>query len=231
MRILHELDSWEASCFVTLTYRPDQLPYDGDLVKSHMQNFFKRLRLTLGERKIKYYACGEYGSRYGRPHYHAIIFGIGPNDYDMIDESWGLGLVHIGTVTRESAQYVASYIHDKLTGDVGAVFGHKKKPFQLQSKGLGKNYLLENKDKILYDAGISYHGRVYSMPRYYTKLLGDLIVEDDKEMRMRERSDVSRSWLEEHGIDPLSEATYRIAQRAQKAEEDKTRIARKSRKL
>lgn len=225
------MGSWHETCFLTLTYRPDQLPYNGDLVKSHLQQYFKRLRADISPRRIKYYACGEYGSKYGRPHYHAIVFGLGPGDYDVLDNAWGAGYIYVGTVTRESAEYVASYVHDKLTGEVGAAFGHTTRPFQLQSQGLGKNYLLEHKEKILYDAGVAQRGKIYSMPRYYTKLLGDDLLESDKEMRMRERSNVSQDWLAERDIGPLSEATYRAAQRAQRAETNKQRIARKERKL
>ena len=61
VRILHETEFWESSCFVTLTYRDEDLPPNGSLDRYALTNYFKRLRKDLGDRKIKYYACGEYG--------------------------------------------------------------------------------------------------------------------------------------------------------------------------
>lgn len=43
------------------------------LCKKHLQDFFKRLRKNT-DVKFQYYACGEYGSTYGRPHYHFILW-------------------------------------------------------------------------------------------------------------------------------------------------------------
>ena len=73
VRLLHESEFWEDTIFVTLTYDDEHLPSDRSLVPRDLTLFFKRLRKDLGDRKIKYYACGEYGDTFGRPHYHAII--------------------------------------------------------------------------------------------------------------------------------------------------------------
>lgn len=77
--------------FVTLTYNDFFVPQDEIfsvpiLCKKDLKDFFKRLRhhfcfyQVLGDRKkkcflpLKYLACGEYGGRTGRPHYHFILF-------------------------------------------------------------------------------------------------------------------------------------------------------------
>ena len=83
-RVLHESDYWDHSCFTTLTYNNEHLPKDGSLHKDELQKFFKRLRKYLGDRKMKYFACGEYGDEGHRPHYHAILFGI---DYLILTSS------------------------------------------------------------------------------------------------------------------------------------------------
>lgn len=81
--------SFRASCetytypdnplFVTLTYSPKYLPSDG-LELSHLQNFFKRLRFRLKEygypTDFRYLAVGEYGGKFGRPHYHIIFWNL-----------------------------------------------------------------------------------------------------------------------------------------------------------
>ena len=74
-RIYHELDYYPESCFLTLTYDEEHLPDDYGLHKKHLQDFFKRLRKNTGK-KIKYYAVGEYGENYDRPHYHCIMLAI-----------------------------------------------------------------------------------------------------------------------------------------------------------
>ena len=77
LRMLHELTYHPQSSFITLTYDDYHLPSDNSLKKRHLQLFIKRLRKNLGERRIKYFACGEYGGQTMRPHYHAILFGSG----------------------------------------------------------------------------------------------------------------------------------------------------------
>ena len=75
-RMLLENQSHKRSVFVTLTYSDQNLPSKGHIVKKDLQDFFKRLRYFLGEDKIKYFACGEYGEKRFRPHYHAIIWNV-----------------------------------------------------------------------------------------------------------------------------------------------------------
>ena len=74
------------NCFITLTYNNNNLPKYKSLVKKELQDFFKRLRKKYGE-GIRYYACGEYGPKGKRPHYHAIIFGWKPKDLKYFKEN------------------------------------------------------------------------------------------------------------------------------------------------
>jgi hypothetical protein len=82
-------------------------------------------------KKIKYYYCGEYGDKNNRPHYHAIIFNHNFNDWvylhttdngsdiytsPTLEKIWGKGFVTIGTVTFESAAYIARYCVKKING-------------------------------------------------------------------------------------------------------------------
>ena len=79
--------------FLTLTYNDDNLPSDVGLHKDDLQRFFKRLRKALDTKKIRYFACGEYGDTTSRPHYHAIVFGLGLNEIDKkyVTDAWPLG--------------------------------------------------------------------------------------------------------------------------------------------
>lgn len=130
VRCMHEASLHAENCFVTLTYAPEHLPIDKSLDLSDYQKFMKRLRKRFGP-NIRFYHCGEYGENTGRPHYHAILFGFDfpdkklhtvRNGYpvwtsEILTEVWGLGLCEIGTVTFESAAYVARYIMKKVNGD------------------------------------------------------------------------------------------------------------------
>lgn len=57
------------------------------LRKDHLQKFFKRLRKNT-KSKISYCACGEYGSTYGRPHYHYILYSNQPISKMDIYKAW-----------------------------------------------------------------------------------------------------------------------------------------------
>lgn len=128
IRIVHEASLYANNVFLTLTYDDEHLPENGTLVKRDLQLFMKRFRKCVG--KVRYYACGEYGDKFGRPHYHLVVFGIGLDDpvfkdkkYDKKSNgyhcklaSWDKGLVHIGTVTVDSANYVAGYVVKKFKG-------------------------------------------------------------------------------------------------------------------
>lgn len=59
------------------------------LEKSHLQKFFKRLRKNTGA-KLQYFACGEYGSKFSRPHYHAIIWSNNIITSEEIQFAWSL---------------------------------------------------------------------------------------------------------------------------------------------
>lgn len=103
--------------FLTLTYRDEDLPDEARLCKRDLQRFIKAIRNHYRGRKrqIRYYACGEYGERTRRPHYHAILFGVYQHEIQEVSELWPYGGVFAGTFTENSAQYVAGYVCKKIT--------------------------------------------------------------------------------------------------------------------
>jgi len=116
------------SCFITLTYSEDNLPSPPSLSKREHQLFMKKLRRSLAPRKVSFFLCGEYGERFGRPHYHAIIFGwwppdakpwkMGPDGSQLytsgkLEKIWGYGFCAVGAVTFATAAYVAGYVVKK----------------------------------------------------------------------------------------------------------------------
>lgn len=108
IRLMLEGAKHRHAWFVTLTYEDKHLPAGGTLVPRDVQLYLKRLRKAMGARRLRFYAVGEYGEKKGRPHYHLALFG------DLVEkevvEAWGLGLVDVREIGRESAAYICGYI-------------------------------------------------------------------------------------------------------------------------
>lgn len=195
LRCVYEAAFWPRSSFLTLTYRTAELPANRSLLKADHQKFFKRLRQALtrkfGVGPIKYYMCGEYGERKGRPHYHVVLFGWDfpdrvevPNNHGardrlytspLLEEVWGHGEVRIGEVTSESAAYVARYTMKKLRGKVGRAFYEKRRqvpPYTACSKGIARRHFERyRRDHYPSDEAVQVGGRTKPVPRYFDKLL------------------------------------------------------------
>lgn len=186
LRMQHELTSWENSIFVTLTYSDEYLPKYASLDKEGLRKFFKRLRkrLSIHDRKIKYFACGEYGPETQRPHYHAIIFGMSLREEDkqFIRDSWPLcdwnsykiNLNSFGLAEPDSIRYVAQYIDKKFTGEKAHeeyINRNRESVFKICSLGIGKDFCRDNSKKLIQDCYVQHNGKKMSLPRYYLKKL------------------------------------------------------------
>jgi hypothetical protein len=184
----------ERNVFLTLTYDDEHLPIGGSLYKRDLQNFFKRLRKNLKGRKIKYYACGEYGETTFRPHYHAIIFGLGlqHEDKQLVIDSWSLCdwtplriKKSFGIVERKSINYVTKYIQKKLSGSLAEEEYDRVRqviaPFQVCSRGLGYRFCLDNLVDSVGSDSITVNGKIVATPRYYKRKLEELGLYDKKQ--------------------------------------------------
>lgn len=231
LRLMHEREYWDLASFVTLTYDDENLPFDKGLQKRDVQGFLKRLRKDLGDRKIKYYAAGEYGDNTKRPHYHLIMFGIGYDDDELIKDNWKKGYIYIGYVTYKSCRYVAEYCQKKLGGDMAKKeYGNKEPPFQLVSKGIGLKWLEENANKIKNELVVKNGGKTFAVPRYYRKKLEiDASLYDNYVInRLNDEDD----WFRARQIMSETERkAYKKARKEQKDEELKSIDERKNKSL
>ena len=157
------------------------------MTKSEKQNWKEENKDLIEKKKIGIFVTGEYGDKRKRPHWHAIIFNWWPKDakesrtnelkqkcYESkeLEELWGKGRCEIGTVTFESAGYVARYATKKLTH--GKDDEHEYKPISKKSSkhAIGKKWLETNyKDIFNYGKVIMKDGKTGSVPRYYLKWL------------------------------------------------------------
>jgi len=94
--------------------------------------------------RVTYYAVGEYGGRFGRPHYHTLVFGLHRLTLQKLHcgRIWEKGNIHFGKVTGASVGYVTAYLIDKNPNLPEEV----QRPFSQISKGIGANYLTKKKN-------------------------------------------------------------------------------------
>lgn len=190
----------DGASFITLTYDNEHLPDDNGLQPDELQKFWKRLRMNLQRKyhefapKIKYYACGEYGSKeriymspggtipHGRPHYHAIVFGLNNwNDEHrkILSESWKMCEPWffdkqrgrdscMQEVSANDIQYVCGYVQKKLYGEMSKKeYGTSTPPFSTSSASLGLEFALKNKDRLLNNGYTFFKGHKIGVPRYF----------------------------------------------------------------
>lgn len=193
VRCVHEASTSNESVFATLTYREEEEPANRSLDQAEFTKFWKRLRKALAPKRFRYYAAGEYGEKFGRPHYHALIFGVGAGERRVISECWGHGMIHVGSVTMDSARYVADYVGKTLYGKLAdQVYGVREHPFQVMSKGVGRDFCDRNADQLRRQMGVTVHGQQVGLPRYYAQRLG--IEAPAGEVRELPRGQRSRIW-------------------------------------
>lgn len=148
LRCQLELADHDSAAFTTLTYDDKHVP--PTLTKRHFQLWLKRLRHRTN-RPIRFFACGEYGERTQRPHYHAILFGCRDTADPEIQSVWPHGFTRTYNATPATIAYVAGYTAKKINRLVktvveqvdpttGEVYTYQP-PFLLMSRnpGIGAN--------------------------------------------------------------------------------------------
>lgn len=182
-RLKEEAKRTQFPAFITLTYADEYLPEEVDewtgevqpvVCKRDWQLFMKRLRKLGGDylKDARYFAVGEYGARYNRPHMHAVL--ICPNIPNipflrkLVSDCWSYGFVKVEFARFKQFQYVCKYMN-KLDNRE-----HLVPPFRLFSRSLGLNFLT--------DRMVNYYLTTFNrtcindkarigLPRYYRKKL------------------------------------------------------------
>lgn len=162
-----------------------------------ISKFIRRLRKT--GVSARFYACGEYGEKLGRPHYHVLLFGHAfTNDRykwterqgtpvyrsPTLEKLWPYGNSEIGELTYESCAYVARYVMKKITGTQADNHYERTDPdtgerywlppeFNLMSRrpGIGKTWFDQYRTDVYTTDKIWLHDLAVKPPRYYDKLL------------------------------------------------------------
>lgn len=181
---MHEAASHSANSFLTLTFDDDHLDPNYSLSRRTWPTFANKLRKAFGP--FRYYQCGEYGEHTGRPHHHASIFGLdfshdrtphsktaaGDQLYESprLSEVWGQGSAVIGSLTFETANYVAGYIMKKINGEQATDHYAGTLPeFGSMSRmpGLGKKWIDKYIQEVYPDDFVVINGKKASPPKFY----------------------------------------------------------------
>lgn len=189
LRLMHEAQFHDQKAFITATYTDSSVPRGGSLSIDDYQRFLKRLRRRISPQRVRFFGCGEYGDITFRPHYHLILFGWDAPDKrlysrstkgdgeplytsQLLDDIWGLGSVRIGSVTQQSAGYVARYCVKKVTGTrAEAHYGTRTPEFMTCSNGIGKQWFERYRTDLYPDDFAVMKGRRYRVPEYYDRQL------------------------------------------------------------
>lgn len=236
VRIMHEAQLYDENRFVTLTYSDEHLPENSSLDKSAFPKFMKRLRKRFPDEKIRYFHCGEYGSQMARPHYHACLLNFGfPDEVvrlerggipvsvsEELSDLWPYGFHEVGSLTFESAAYVARYVTKKVTGrssdehysrvdrETGEMVAIVPEYATMSLRpGIGKPFFDRFWKDIYPSDEVIVRGHPCKPPRYYDQLLEavdpdlyrevkdargeDLNEEDNTPARLRDRERVTEA--------------------------------------
>lgn len=226
-RMMLELRYHEKACFITLTYNDDNLPMKtyinqhGEqkisytLEKKAYQDFMKRLRRHYEPEKIRFFACGEYGSQTRRPHYHAILFGVDfaedrkvlkvDKGYYMyrsptLEALWPFGYSMICDVNWNTCAYVSRYCTKKFGTRQNIYYQtfNIEPEFNLMSRrpGLGGQFYYDNKDELYITQSIwmqnSNGGFKSRLPGYFDRLY-DLENHEEMEEIKKNRKEMAEN--------------------------------------
>ena len=189
---LEYLESDPENCFfVTLTIDPDHLEkyrifekpngelvdydlftLDKELLTKFKKDLLARFQYYHNHTGVRFFACGEYGGKNHRPHFHIILFNAPLKDleywsshkvgtYDIqiyrskfIEACWDLGFVWIERYDWNNAAYVARYTQKKsgiLSKDAKQIYvdnGIEPEFLNMSRKpGIGVPFFESNIDK------------------------------------------------------------------------------------
>lgn len=207
------------SVFLTLTFDDDHLVVPNTtLFKGHnmispttgaltldfdvLSRFLKRFRKVCDKyiksySGIRYYACGEYGSKRYRPHFHAILFGVSVDELQsvpfkanfqgdmlyqsqLVQEAWPFGVNAVSSFNWQTAAYVSRYVTKKVRGKTAKEHYDRLGVVPEDSRmsrrpGLGYQFFMDHLEEISnYDhitlPAVKGHPHVSTTPRYFDKI-------------------------------------------------------------
>lgn len=197
VRCLNEAKYSANNYFLTLTYDDEHLPAHSSLKKRDLQLFIKRLRKYMSDRGhqgVRFFACGEYGDKGHRPHYHILLFNCPFDDLKYLSTTsigdklfystaltklWTYGFNSLGEVNIETCAYTARYVLKKHKGIYSKYYEDNfiEPEFIVMSRkpGIGYKYFEEKKESIYKSDEVIYRNsenlaQIVKPCAYYDKL-------------------------------------------------------------
>lgn len=255
-------NNFENCWFVTLTYDDDNLQiepeikideisylndgtWNGNLIPKDLEQFIKNIRQyfsrNYNKNGIKYMACGEYGDKNKRPHYHIIFYDLPlpVNDLkdttisnkefyyhsNIIEQYWKKGLHNISEASWNNIAYVARYIVKKQYGKESEHEYAKKgqiKEFFRVSKGIGKMYYQRNAKEIYENDEILIRNKkgvqTTKPPKYYDRLLKSENLEKLERIKRNRKASNERALTQKDKTTSLSREEQLLVEERSKAE-------------
>jgi hypothetical protein len=121
----------------------------------------------------------------------------------MTKECWNFGSVdRFGMVTLKSARYTADYVGKQIIADPRVWTGRGLfPPFQVMSKGLGRDWVDLHAEELKIVKGVSQRGVPLGLPRYYAKRLGIKLNAAERQMLDQAPSKTRHVWIGEQHED------------------------------
>lgn len=183
------------SCsFVTFTY--DDLHchynygfYNKSLSRNHVHKFFDSLRHYLKRHykyssfnneldrplSFKWFLAGEYGDKFSRPHYHALIIGLSPAFMqNVVYKCWHFGSVDVKPVFTGAIRYVLKYFNKQQNGELNDIKYYDNgltPPFISCSPGIGSDFYFNQLENICKYGCLKFGNKFVSIPPYWKKKL------------------------------------------------------------
>jgi len=239
LRCTLELQQHVSATFLTLTYQDKYCP--PTLEKKHLQAFLKRTRSALRRsdpnRTLRFFANGEYGERYGRPHYHAILFGVSATERRALEALWRLGYCRADAITPGRIAYCAGYTMKKAAYDRNAGYREQisehgepytyQPPFLQMSRrpGIGsaaREHTTSWRNYAILD------GKKTALPRYLHQAWINAATETEQEILLQEK----KKWRNENNTTTLTETYQQQLHASELIQETQRQIhATRTRKL
>lgn len=189
-RINLECLKYHGFAFCTFTYDELYLPYQSNslyptLCKKHFSMYIDKIRHWTKKRansahsdfqNWKYFACGEYGDKFNRPHYHCIFLGLDHIECRKIFErSWKFGMVKVLPMRSGSVNYILKYLFKNDSADSRGQFVDNglEPPFLSFSPSLGSDLFYSQKDNINKYGVMKFGTRSIPVPSYYKNKIFD----------------------------------------------------------
>jgi hypothetical protein len=161
-RLFQEAKHSHSIYFTTLTYHESVIPLcnggdDYTLKYEDAKEFIDLLRKKQLRKKrqstwpfkFRYFLIGEYGGKFGRPHYHILFFNLNPDLIEVeFQRTWGMGITEVSKLNDRRINYATKFHVLANNGLRGSDFETEvSKEFTTMSRnpGIGYQYIKTHK--------------------------------------------------------------------------------------